>query len=82
MMWLLGTRLGRTVGAAAIAIALFGAWTAWNRYDAANDAVSRIEEINNGLSEKAINARDGRRMCVTAGGVWNFATSRCAENSG
>jgi hypothetical protein len=81
MMWLIATKAGRTLIIVALALAMFGGWTLWQRNDAATDAVSEIVEINNDLSNKAITARDARRLCVGAGGVWDFAAGRCTEDS-
>lgn len=78
--WIVGTRLGRSLALAGAVAAALAAWTLYQRHDAAEDAVNQIKEINNALSEQAISARDARRSCVDAGGMWDFAAGRCAQD--
>jgi hypothetical protein len=77
--WFLFTGKGRTVGAIVLAVLALGWWTMWNRNDAAGDAVSEIERVNNELSTQAIDAREALRRCYSVGGVWDFGATRCKE---
>lgn len=79
--FLLTTRLGRAIGGAVVLVLAFTAWTAYQRHDAATDALrereAQIKEINDALSRDAMDARAGRVACVAAGGVWSFTRARC-----
>jgi len=78
--WLIGSSAGRWTGAVMVGLIAFGAYTAFIRNDAANDALQKVEEINRDLENNAIDARDARRQCNAIGGMsWDFGSGKCVQ---
>lgn len=83
LKWLVGTETGRVLALVAVlaAGALYLRHDAYTRgrSDALAQARQETRNAINKLAETAEDASAARRLCIAAGGVWEFAAGRCAD---